>query len=277
MCSKPIVILLSVVVPIAAGVTALSSASAQAGNQTGDKAAKVRTLAQEKSQPPHSDTAKSVPHYLRAGVVFNEKAYNLDGNGSGGNDWYKIPAWLAGTFKSTEVTVTSFIDLKSGRKIGLQAPKRNESMAAWGVQKDKQGDIWQYVDLPNQNSAKTDEGIRYSVMVEQEPVESSDSYFTVRRWQRSTIVNASTQRVERTYQTESLVTFTPLGANQFRREESVKQFDENGEPVSLQLDWSIWRRTAEFHNIFVLQHKNMVALFREYLSNHHLSQLIPDN
>lgn len=239
----------------------------------------------------HSQTLSPLAPALRAGAQFdvgNLKALTPN------NYWYKIPLWSVGTWhKETCTTVHSqtfqpvdslTISLAS---FGLAEMPKNDDWETdthlarddetWGFQKDRNGDIWEFVYNNYLTHTEGETTYTVSFVKDVQVLDVSDSKVTLKYLATSLLVGKYSRRIGIARQTESIQTYSSAGGNMRRCEGSVKVFDENGQPESIDSIISVQLRTAPFHSWNMYHGRDMRALFAEYLNSHGMHDLIPDN
>jgi hypothetical protein len=218
-----------------------------------------------------------VAPYLRGGLSFSAAAKAHFQNMQPANVWFKIPAWLAGKWEFFEARTTSYTDLKTGKTNSHPEDSNTEATSVWGWQRDKNGDIWEYENSPHATESRTDQMLTYYVRHENEPISSSQTKLICKMTYTYSSINASTRMISKTYQSEDMVSYVQEEQDRLRRDVSSKIFDQDGNPIALSTSYSIAERILPFVPIKSANGNNISMLFRDYLKNHGLSDLIPDH
>jgi hypothetical protein len=219
-----------------------------------------------------------VAAYLRGGVSFSAAARAHFQNLQPANVWFKIPAWLAGKWEFFKAETTSYTDLKTGKTNSHPEDSNTEATSVWGWQRDKNGEIWEYENSPHATESQTDQMMTYYVRHENEPISSSQTKLVCKMIYTYSSINASTRLISKTYQSEDMVSYVQEEQDRLRRDVSSKIFDQDGNPIALSTSYSIAKRILPFVPINSANgHNDMSTLFRDYLKNHGLPDLIPDH
>jgi hypothetical protein len=229
-----------------------------------------------KSETTHAATFQPVAAFLRGGVSFDNAAKAQIQNVKPANVWFKIPAWLAGKWEFYEAENTSYTDLKTGKTNPHPESAQTEATDVWGWQRDKNGDVWQYDDSPHATESRTNQEVTYYVRHEDVPISSSQTKMTCKMIYTYSAINANTQLISKTYQSEDFVSYRQQEPSELRRDVSSKIFDQDGNPIAQSTSYSIAKRILPFVPINSRNGNDMRILFRDYLKIHGNPDLIPD-
>jgi hypothetical protein len=210
-----------------------------------------------------------VPKFLEAGTTFEQSLYPKEGN-----VWYRIPKFLAGHWTCSEKTITSTVNLATGKENDTAKIERFISTINQGFQQDSTGQIWHFDLAPFMgHSIGPDNETHYSFVQKIEPLSCTDDKFVRRCILIKAEVNGS-DVIKTSKQFELIQALTPFGPDKIR-EDSISR--------SIQPDGSGWRTTSTV--IFSLvkpyapinqnKGRDMNEMFREYLQNNGLSNLVP--
>jgi hypothetical protein len=218
---------------------------------------------------PRLDVIPPVPKFLEAGATLQQNLYPKEGN-----VWYRIPKFLAGHWTCSEKTITSTINLITGRENNTPRTEQFISTINQGFQQDNTGQIWHFDMAPFLgHSIQADNQTHYSYVQKIEPISCTDDKF-VRRCILIKAEVSGSDVIKTSKQFESIQAITPFGPDKIR-EDTISR--------SIQPDGSGWRTTSTvIYNLVkpyapIPQSKgrDMVEMFREYLESNGLSNLIP--
>lgn len=218
----------------------------------------------------HSPELPPVPAHLKAGATINvAKLKALTPN----NQWFRIPAWFAGTWETRNHTTYYTQSLITGSESFPSDRQFAVGSGTAGFQKDRKGDIWEFAYGEYLSIWKLDGGYDLHLVHYREPTEVTNNKVVMMFRSHQCLITAYTHRVLRTQQTESIQTYTPVGNGVVRVDASVKAFDEDGKPVRLSKILAYKRRKVPFQPWDKMDGRDMRKLFNEYLESHGLSDL----
>lgn len=240
----------------------------EATNATGSR--KKRTPI--KGNVSHTDRLPPVEEKFKVGAEFNNSI--LKGDSGETLEWYRIPAWLAGTWKRSEETVVYQIDLRSGHESRTPQTVSVIETANFGVQVDSQGYVW-HAELSNRGLG---EGGNYRVIALirfQKPERAADDEVILRQVTTQLFVNPINNTIARIYQSESLNRFSPEKNGSLKTDMSVKFFDAGGKPISIQRNESVSWRTEEFKILNQYKGRRLDEEFKAFLRSQGKEELVP--
>jgi len=221
----------------------------------------------------HSDSLSPVQPELTPGNTFNEKDLpKLDP----GNEWVAIPNWIAGTwqFKTETVTHMNIFDKKKYSKCPFVL--RNEFQKVFGYQKDKSGQIWDYLKAPYSYTAKLDGGLSgYSRIDSVDEVVNNHDEVTRKVVGPDAVVEPASQKILITNQKECFLRYTPFGDDAIRLDGSTKVFNALGRPSVLKISNMAATRIKPFEPVDQLDGYNLKQQFTEFLTAQKKAELIP--
>lgn len=192
------------------------------------------------------------------------------------NHWYRIPEWAAGTWKTE--TNTQYYIFNYGIK--TNTCDVNTFMARGedtrGFQRDRCSNIWHYCARNFVTQTEKQESWGFSLVKEALPLEVSQNKMIVQFRSIRFNVDKSSGTILRTYQCESIQTYTPYHDGLVKVLSSIKAFDENGTPLHLTKAVSFHSRILPFISIDLYKGRNMRGLLAEYLTSQGLSELVPN-
>lgn len=224
----------------------------------------------------HSENLKPVAACLRGGVSISDEDKDKLQKRLPANFWFKIPTWLAGRWQYYQGETLDYLDVKTGKVRRDFALSHNEATADWGYQKDRDGAIWQYEDVPHYNETRQGDYLTLYIREQVLPLSVTPSAFTCSMTYTYATIVPSTHKVVRTYQSESIVTYSLKEKGEIRRDVSAKIFDENGAPLAISRSYSLAKRIQQYIRVDKKDDKDLRAMFSAFLNEHGWSSLIPD-
>lgn len=219
----------------------------------------------------HSGQLPAIPDHLQAGSVFDSRQLDV---GSDKLVWYRIPSWLAGQWQRRMETRVFSQDIASGYTDRSQNTFMSEQTASFGVQKDKDGNIWNCNLKP---SAVSDHGSYQSIalMRSKEPVRSSDKEIIFREIYTVLDVQKESKLITDSYQMESLTRHRPLPDGSLETHMSFEVYNAGGTPRSIQENTAHEMHVGPPDLIDVYKGRDLKKDFAEFLKNRNLENLIP--
>lgn len=223
----------------------------------------------------HSVRLSPVPDGMMQGGKFDEATIPKL---SPKNNWVPIPKWLAGTwqFKSETVTHMNIINDKT-RYPELPFVLRNEFQKTIGCQKDKTGQVWDYVKAPYSYTCKVDNDcIAYNRCETVSVVSDSKEEYIRKVSGADAIVEPESQVILKTLQKECISRYTPMDENAVRVDGSTKIFDTRGNAKLLKISNMLGTRAKPFEAVNEKDGEDLKKLFVEFLNTQGHPELIPD-
>jgi hypothetical protein len=221
---------------------------------------------------PKLDKLPPVPKFLQAGATFNDKEAALLPD----NVWYRIPDFAAGNWECSEKTITSSVNLLTGK--GNFDVKTEEFISElhFGFQQDKKGAFWQFqVDPFMGHSIGPNDVVHYSYVQLIEPISCSENRF-VRRCVLTKVEVNDSQLVLSSQQSELIQSLTPLGQDKIREDTLARTFDAMGRPKWQSTSTVVYSMTRPYTAINRKDGKDMREMFRQYLESHNSTNLVPN-
>jgi len=221
----------------------------------------------------HSETLQPAPRGMAEGAKFDESALpKLVSQ----NNWVPVPKWLAGTwqFKTETVTYIRSFDKKTYPDVPFTL--RNEFQKTIGYQRDKSGQIWDYVKAPYSYTTKLDGGLKGYERVDSVTIVSDDSEgYTRAVIGPDSVIDPESQQILLTQQKECFNRYTPMADDAIRLDGSTKVFSMQGNPKVLKISNMLAMRVKPFAPIDEKDGENLRQLFAEFLTAHGKTNLIP--
>ena len=221
----------------------------------------------------HVERLPSVGTLLKPGAHYDQTSIQKVQEG---NNWARIPDWLAGTWTASEETAVYRENYRTGKKSTDPYSFGAKSKFSYGKQQDRQGQIWHYLGVPYNSDTEFDELHEYHQVSLKEILEADEDKVVIRA--RVTVIRVSTWsgEIAETYQQESITSYSRLREGMLKMESSIKAFDANGTATSLTNNVAKIHRSKPYSAVDYENGKNLKALFVEYLKGHGLTMLVPD-
>lgn len=219
----------------------------------------------------HSESLPPIQSKLSVGAEYDEKKLEKPARS---RDWYKVPAWLAGTWQSDFQTNIS-VD-KNGKKNLLNTVK-NHGIAHYGKQLDRKAGIWDYVEVPIEVQSETDKVINKDLTIKEVILKNSASSFVLKDVFTRRRVSKSTGKIIELTQMEQISSIQPIGKDKIEVLGSLKEFDRKGHTLGLTNAIVVFRRSSSFKqdNFDKASHEDLRPSFKLYLKTHSLEKLLP--
>lgn len=189
--------------------------------------------------------------------------------------WYRIPAWMAGTWRKETSTTYYRQDLKTNLKEFDIDTHMAISKGEYGAQKDITGIIWDCIRLPALSLVETERYYIITVIKELVPLRTSGKSITLLFRGRSFLVNKYSHVIVMAQQQESIQNYSPQGNLIKKCDSTIKGFDENGHPESLTKTMSLHLRTKNFTPWDRDGKQDLQISFKLFLEAHGLDHLVP--
>jgi hypothetical protein len=221
----------------------------------------------------HVESMPAVEPALRAGATYDAAVVDKL---TPGNDWFRIPSFLAGYWKTTNSTrfyVFYSSDSSEDRQVVQEYSAYEEN---FGHQVDKEGSIWHYTDVPYKTSIDKPKVKEIQIVSGFESMYMDPSKIILRHRSKRIQVDKVTQKITKSFQAECIQTYTQVDAQHFRMDASIQSYDQNGKPMNLTKRYSFATRVDPFKPVTFFSGKNIKQLFVEYLTYRGLAYLIPN-
>ncbi len=222
----------------------------------------------------HSETVPAAPLSMMPGAKLDEEALPKL---IPGNNWIAIPNWFAGTwqFKTEKVTrMRVFVKDKAYPPVPFTL--RNEFQRAHGQQKDKSGQIWDYIKVPYSYTTKVNDGyLGYERIVSVEVPICNDDEIIRKAFGPDSVVDPNSQEILLTQQKQSVNRYTKFGDDAILLDSSTKIFDIQGSPTVLKISEMVGMRVKPYEEIDEQDGRNLKELFAQFLTSNGKKDLIP--
>lgn len=177
----------------------------------------------------HSASLSAVGPQWKVGKRFDPQ--KLPVTGSQSVLWWRIPDWLAGTWRTSgKVKRLSFRDLEHAEltqgfdAIDIKYPDSE----VIGYQQDRDGFVWTCVPTPYVGRTEQGDRINISIIYSATPVDLTDSQVVVKFLATTLTVDRTKGKIMSVTQRESLQTYRPIEKGRVLVQASMKFFDEDG-------------------------------------------------
>jgi hypothetical protein len=222
----------------------------------------------------------SVEHSDRLAPVQGQVGSVFDGAAQLGSvppkrEWYRVPPWLAGSWEADESTQTSYTNYKTDTVNSNIVTSPIQSHDYLGLQRDRLGGVWQIVQVPYISEFSTADSIIKDLHTDDSAISDSDTSLVMRIIATRTTVAKSTNTISNISQMEFIKSYSLAGPQLVKSETSAKAFDQQGNPIALVKAWAVLHRIAPFAGSDQFDGKDVRSLFRSYLMEHGLENLVP--
>lgn len=221
----------------------------------------------------HVERMPAVAPELRAGAEFNSETLKT----SSGNNWIRVPAFLAGTWLVKNETAVYRKDFKTGKIYQSPLTYKARHEFSYGHQQDPQGGIWHYVGVPYTSETRSSDYIEYHKVSRKDFQVLTDSEVRFRCLMNVVRVSHyDDDRISGSFQQESITSYRPLEEGTIELTSSTKSFDQAGLPSFETCNNAVIKRSKPFKPVAEKDGKDLKALFIEFLTATGKSNLLPD-
>ncbi|MDR3612077.1 MAG: hypothetical protein P4L53_00830 [Candidatus Obscuribacterales bacterium] len=192
------------------------------------------------------------------------------------NLWFPIPSWLAGKWHSENMTVTNVTNCLTGQSAKVHLERKEVADVVHGFQKDKSGQVWEFLQIPRVQKVSVDNGQCY-LTCSREDVLRTDSTAVLLKILNNQITVDKKNKVLATEQVQQISNYLPLEDGIVRMEASLKNFDADGDPQQVQKAEKVIQRIAPYEAIDSKDGLDLKQLFVEFLKKNGKEDLVPDN
>lgn len=185
----------------------------------------------------------------------------------GEDTWYRIPGWRAGSFhREKQIDHT-----RSGDQISTSRADH-----VYGMQMDKNGEIWHHMSWPRVTKVSSDDQIQYKIINRYTPVTVNPNEFCVRISSTNVFVDEKTGKIIRTAKQEEIDRYIPIADGLARGYCLIQGYSQHGRPNTLLQKCTVEEeRTQPFAVVNKFRGKDLQQSFFNYLKSHDLADLIP--
>jgi len=189
--------------------------------------------------------------------------------------WYRVPPWLAGSWRTDQYTQTFDLNYKTGSQDSTANLHNAELTERWGIQRDRDGGLWDAIDMPFIGTTTSDKHVWKDLHTGDELIFDSDVRLIIKYRATRTTVDKATNTITGVQQFESFATLTLAGPDTVRDEYSLKFFDQQGNPIDFVKGWRFEHKFAPFTEVDIENGQDMRPSFKEYLISRGLENLVP--
>ena len=219
----------------------------------------------------HDETLPGLPTDLRVGKKVDPTQLLEQ---TPDNNWFPIPTWLAGKWHSDSMTITNVTICETGKSSKVHVERKEVSDVVHGFQKDKSGQIWEFLQIPRVQKVAVEEGQCY-LTCSREDVLRTDNTAVLLKILNNQITLNKGNKVIATNQVQQISNYLPLEDGLIRMEASLKNFDADGAPEQVQKAEKVISRIAPYESVDTKDGLDLKKLFVEYLKREGKSDLIP--
>jgi hypothetical protein len=260
----------------------MSSASvAEASQPQASNEANLAVSAPSASSPKpiqggveHSEVLPELIGELHPGKVYCDDL--LMKAGTAGNDmWFHIPSWYAGARHSERMTVVYRYNYKTGETTQPMFSQLERQDSISGYQKDKNGGIWDYRQVPRIQHVESDFVDAVLFVKSIHPVKDTAEQFVIEYEEISITLQKGSHKILQVTQQEQISTVSSPEPGLLRSDVSVKNFDMDGKPLRKEQSLVFSKIQKPFEQIDSLKGVDLKASFVDYLHANHLDELVP--
>lgn len=233
---------------------------------------------------------------LQAGVQLDEKLPSLDETLAPGNQfnqslveqklrkatdrnqWYRIPSWAAGTWKTSMAQTTSYKDEITGEETLDGAQYTMKSNFDLGVEKDRTGQIWNFVECNYWTRTEYETKYAYTFVTYNAPGQVKNNTLKTESRSVSFFVDKLTGKILSTAQRQSIEIYSNRNTSFIHSKDWHRNFDWHGTVISSAHNENNCIRTDYFEvcpTRVTADNRLLTPLFKEYLKEKGLSHLLP--
>ncbi len=232
----------------------------------------LRIKAPLRAEINHDESLPSLPDQYQVGNQFDEaKLQNLTPD----NIWFPIPNWLAGGWHSETKTVDYVQDCKTGASTSPHTVVKEVSDAIHGHQRDKTGQIWEFIEIPHMRKVELTHGVAYLRALREEVIETDPSQVILKVLTNQITVDGKKQEIAASNQVQQIGTYIPLDDGLVQLDASVRNFDGDGAAIQMQRNALLMKRSKPYSDMDTLHGLDLKKLFAEFLNKTGRQDLVP--
>ncbi len=220
----------------------------------------------------HCDKLPPVERSLRTGATVDITALKrLEPD----NFWYRVPNWAGGDWHTETNEVYFYYDYRTKDKIFPNKTIKAKATESIGWQKDALDNTWEFAYHDYVTVAECDRYYSVHLVKSAELVSTNESEYTMHYVGTTLHVAMTSGRILSTTQVEAIQTYSEQQPGIEKCLASIKNFDQEGNPVSLQKNLAFKVKVKPYRQMNSYKGRDMRKLFAEYLLNHELAYLLP--
>lgn len=228
----------------------------------------------------HADKLAPIPERLKPGKAFTGQIIPS----SEADEWFVIPKWLSGTWRSIQVIRTESYDSRTGstdqNERILPEARKQETL---GYQQDRKHDIWTLRRLPApEKETKTNSESESKPTVTTETyrdnnlVSASEDKVVFRTLDTIVSVDNKEKKIRSVEQRESIRTIVPMRDGMIALYSDIQTYDEQGFQKTREQYAEFRKRIDEYHRLDEFAGKSLHASFLKFLERSGQVSLEPD-
>lgn len=264
--------LLSVTLVMAHTIAAIAADRLQAGVQKFESSIENVPLGEIRS----SKSVKPLDSKLWRGNIFDKELTErlLKDTQTNATFWYRVPAWCAGRWESTQAKTKYMKDNLSGKIDETPTVYQCLGRETIGHQYDKKRDIWNFCRENVWTHGKMKDYETNSFLFYSHPLRVTQNEVVVLGKMAVFEVNAK-GRIISSYKTEVIDTMTPVDFDDLLDEQTKLVFNEVGKPVTTIKSEVLWKRSQDFQPLQTSKGIALKPLFDQFLRERGLKDLVP--
>jgi tetratricopeptide (TPR) repeat protein len=192
-----------------------------------------------------------------------------------GSPWFIVPDWFAGTWVEANETLMPIVRTEyDADRSTEQSVHRLEQNQHFGEVRDKTGAIWSHPIVPEVFQRKSGGDLIVQILVGVRPL-NADADMVRMLFQWVTLQVNSKSIIHCVVQSEQISSFVPVGDDYCQETESIREFNQYGQPQRLFQYRCYLKRIHKPVLPLVTSERNYLALFRKYLTDHKMLNLMP--
>lgn len=234
----------------------------------------------------HSEKLAPVSEKFNKQEPFNEKLIEP----SNFEDWYEIPSWLAGTWRTLQTTRTYKLDEQSGESESNATPVFDKERETFGYQQDRQNRFWALAAAPveicrqpkakinTDNNSNQDQQSALNIYLQRKNtlLMGSNEQAILRTRDLLIYTNSTSQKIETIQQRESIRKFKPLESNVVAISTDSQIYDSKGFPIGREKQIEIKIREKPFRRTDSLNGISLFASISKFFQHRGQINAIPE-
>lgn len=212
----------------------------------------------------HAESLPPVPTKLRAGCQFDDHLLPQMATKS---VWFRIPKWLAGTWKRTEST---------SQTSGVPVTKKDVRIRRFGFQTDSAGRIWHWVRTPFPGSTQQKSQHAYFLIQSEEPISITRDQVVIHiTWTVWSFSNSGV--ILNVYQGAQTDTFRQSEEGVIDASTTISYYDQEGKRKGGKI--ATWKDylIEPYRPVDYWEGVDVASLFADFLRQNGLANQAPNN
>ncbi len=222
----------------------------------------------------HSESLPAIEDTLRPGKAYSDDLL-IPADAKFQGQWLYVPSWYAGTRHSEEAIILYRQNFVTGEISSPMMRQLNRQDDAVGCQKDRNGGIWDFKEIPCIQHVESDRVNAVLYIKKVTPLFGTDERIVIRYDEISIELNKRTNRIVSVVQQEQINTITSPSPGILRADVSVKAFDDAGTPQRLEQSVIIEKIIKPYEQKDSYKGQDIRPSFKDYLISHGLANLVP--